>query len=87
DRYAVLTQKLLDALDATHQQNPNYFYNNYQSAGRNFDADYEAAQIALFKKTAGQTVKKYAQRVEAEYEGFGALIAKNYPGLESAMIA
>ena len=87
DRYAVLTQKLMDALDATHQQNPNYFYNNYQSAGRNFDADYEAAQIALFKKTAGQTVKKYAQRVEAEYEGFGALIAKNYPGLESAMIA
>jgi len=87
ERYAVLTQQLLAALDATHQQNPNYFYNNFQSAGRNFDADYEAAQIALFKKTAGQTVKKYAQRVEAEYEGFGALVAKNYPGLEAAMIA
>jgi len=87
NKYQLLTQKLLNALDAVHQQNPNYFYNNYQSAGRSFDADYEAAQIALFKKTAGQTIKQFAQRAEAEYEGFGALIAKNYQGLESAMLA
>lgn len=87
NKYQLLTQKLLNALDAAHQQNPNYFYNNYQSPGRIFDADYEAAQIALFKKTAGQTIKQFAQRAEAEYEGFGALIAKNYQGLESAMLA
>lgn len=86
NKYQLLTQKLLSALDAAHQQNPNYFYNNYQSAGRNFDADYEAAQIALFKKTAGQTIKQFAQRTEAEYEGFGALVAKNYKGIESAML-
>ena len=86
ERFAVLTQKLLDALDATHQQNPNYFYNNFQSAVRKFDAAYEAAQIALFKKNAGQTVKQFAQRTEAEYEGFGALAAKNYAGFESQML-
>lgn len=86
-KYKLLSQKLLSALDATHQQNPNYFYNNFQFAGRNFDADYEAAQIALFKKNAEQTIKQFAQRAEAEYDGFGALVAKNYQGLESAMIA
>lgn len=86
NKYQVLTQKLLNALDAVHQQNPHYFYNNYQSAGRNFDAGYEAAQIALFKKNAGQTIQQFAQRAEAEYEGFGALIAENYQGIESAML-
>ncbi len=86
-KYKLLSQKLLSALDATHQQNPNYFYNNFQFAGRNFDADYETAQIALFKKDAEQTIKQFAQRAEAEYDGFGALVAKNYAGLESAMIA
>lgn len=85
-KYKLLAQKLLNALDATHQQNPNYFYSNFQFAGRNFDADYEAAQIALFKKNAEQTIKQFAQRAEAEYEGFGVLIAKNYQGLESAML-
>jgi hypothetical protein len=87
NKYKSLAQKLLNALDATHQQNPNHFYNNFQFAGRNFDADYEAAQIALFKKNAEQTIKQFAQRAEAEYEGFGALLAKNYQGLESAMLA
>ena len=87
NKYQVLTQKLLSTLDATHQQNPNYFYNNFQFAGRSFDADYEAAQIALFKKNAEQTIKQFAQRAEAEYEGFGALTAKNYKGLESAMMS
>lgn len=86
NKYQVLTQKLLSVLDTTHQQNPHYFYNNFQTAGRNFDAGYEAAQIALFKKNAGQAVKQLAQRAEAEYDGFGALIAKNYAGFETAMI-
>ncbi|PXX09355.1 hypothetical protein C8R27_13810 [Nitrosomonas ureae] len=86
-KYQLLTQKLLDALDIVHQQNPNYFYNNFQTGDRNFDAGYEAAQIALFKQNAEQTIKQFAQRAEAEYEGFGALIAKNYVGLESEMLA
>ncbi|SEQ03933.1 cytochrome C [Nitrosomonas ureae] len=86
-KYQLLTQKLLDALDIVHQQNPNYFYNNFQTGDRNFDVGYEAAQIALFKQNAEQTIKQFAQRAEAEYEGFGALIAKNYAGLESEMLA
>ncbi len=87
NKYQLLTQKLLDALDAAQQHNPHYFYNNFQTGNRNFDADYEAAQIALFKQDAVQTIKQFAQRAEAEYEGFGALIAKNYEGLESEMLA
>jgi mono/diheme cytochrome c family protein len=87
NKYRLLTQKLLDTLDTVHQQNPNYFYSNFQTSGRNFDTGYEAAQIALFKQNAEQTIKQFAQRVEAEYEGFGALIAKNYAGLESEMLA
>lgn len=86
-RFEILTQKLLAALDETHRQNPNYFYNDYQSAGRHFDADYEAAQIALFRKNAAQAIKRFAERTEAEYDGFAALIDKNYAGFESAMIA
>ena len=87
DKYKQLTQKILDALDTVHQQNPNYFYNNFQYAGRNFDADYEVAQIALFKKNAERTIKQFAQRAEAEYDGFNALIEKNYQELVSAMLA
>ncbi|PSJ18759.1 c-type cytochrome [Nitrosomonas supralitoralis] len=87
NKYQLLTQKLLDALDAVQKNNPHYFYNNFQTGNRNFDADYEAAQIALFKQDAVQTIKQFAQRAEAEYEGFGALIAKNYEGLESEMLA
>lgn len=87
NKYKLLTQKLLSALDTIHQQNPNYFYNNFQFADKSFDTDYEAAQITLFKKNAEQTIKQFAQRAEAEYDGFEALVAKNYQGLESAMLA
>jgi hypothetical protein len=86
-KYQVLTQKLLSALDATHQHSPHYFYNNFQSGGKNFDASYEAAQIALFRRNAAQTIKQFAQRAEGEYEGLRALITKNYKGLESEMMA
>ncbi|MCE7915903.1 MAG: cytochrome C [Nitrosomonas sp. PRO4] len=87
NKYQLLTQKLLAALDETHRQNPVYFYNNFESPTRHFDTAYENAQIALFKKNAEQIVKQFAQRIEAEYDGFGALIGKNYSGFEASMLA
>ncbi|MEK6734957.1 MAG: cytochrome C, partial [Pseudomonadota bacterium] len=80
-KYALLTNKILSVLERMQQQNPNYFYGNYQAGGRKFDAAYETQQIALFKKNALNDVTKFAKRAEADYEAFVALVDKNYKGL------
>lgn len=86
-KYALLTNRVLSALDHAQQQNPNYFYGDYQAGGRKFDAVYETQQIALFKKNALNDVTKFAKRAEADYEAFVALVNKNYKGLEQPMVA
>lgn len=85
-KYAVLTTKLLAALERVHQKNTNYFYNNYRLGDRLFDATYESKQVALFKKNAVNSVTQFAKRAEADYEAFVALVDKNYKGLEKTMI-
>ncbi|UJP06490.1 MAG: cytochrome C [Nitrosomonas sp.] len=86
-RFQILTEKLLAAMDAVHLRDSNYFYRDFRSGGRNFDADYETAQIALFKQNAAKTIRRFAERAEAEYDGFIALVAKNYAGFDGEMIA
>ena len=67
-----------DALDRTHKDDPDYFYQNYQKGHLHLDTDYEKAQVALFKQKANEVIPKFVKRAVAEYKGYGALLEKNY---------
>lgn len=71
------------ALETTHASNPNYFYNNYQDASLKFDTAYEQAQIDVFKQTMDKTVPKFATDVVNQYTSYGALLNKNYDGIQA----
>lgn len=70
----------IKALDQTHEQNPDYFYQNYNNGRLNLNADYERRQVALFKQKARDIIPRFVRRAIAEYEGYGALLKKNYSG-------
>jgi len=75
-------QALLNALEETHAQNPGYFYNNYSHQGRNFDHQYEARQIKLFKQNAAAIIAEFIQHQEAVYDGWRYIAKKFYPNIE-----
>lgn len=78
----LVVSAFLQALDKAQATSPEFFYNGYKNSFVNFDADYEARQIELFKKQATETIVKFSTRAEAEYKGFGALLDKNYKGFQ-----
>ncbi|GAB4527839.1 MAG: cytochrome c [Haliangiales bacterium] len=81
-------EAIIEALDTMHLQDPNFFYKDYQYNDRHFDAEYEAAQVKLFKKKALTVIPLYLLRAEMEFEAYKALIAKNYQGgFEAQMLA
>lgn len=79
------TNKILATLDEVHASDPNYFYKNFEFGGTKFDADYEAAQIALFKQQANTVIPKFIQRVANEKIGYEALVNKNYSTIKEQM--
>jgi hypothetical protein len=77
----------MDALEITHRNDPSYFYNNYTHndkthGARNFDANYEEKQIALFKATADTTIATFVDHQEAVYAGWKLIAKKFYPNIE-----
>jgi hypothetical protein len=52
---------------------------------RRFDADYEANQISLFKKSAPAIMQNFLLRAELELSSLLVLINKNYKGFEAPM--
>lgn len=72
------TRVFLSALEKTHEDNPEYFYNNYTMGNMRLNAAYEAAQIELFRRKASFIIPAFVKRAIAEYEGYGALLKKNY---------
>ena len=79
-------QKAIDvflaALDKAQSSDPNFFYSDYQFEGRNFDAQYEKAQIDLFKQSANETIPKFVRHAEQVYKGWGILVDKLYPEIK-----
>jgi len=75
----------LNALEETHHQNPNYFYNNYTHKGRHFDADYEAMQIGLFKQTADEAIEGFIEHQESIYAGWKVITEKFYPNAQEQL--
>jgi len=82
----LLQAAFLKALDTTHQANSTFFYNNYEGNGAHLDADYEAGQIALFKKNPGPVIAKFMERTESDYTGYVALLEKNYSSIMDASV-
>ncbi len=79
------TNKIINALDAVHASNPNYFYKNFSFGGQQFDASYEATQIELFKQQANVIIQKFVQRLANEKLGYSALVDKNYATIKAQM--
>jgi len=78
----IIIEAMLAALDSTHSQNPNYFYNNYSYGGRNFDSNYESKQILLFKQDAANIITQFIQHQETVYQGWQIIAKKLYPNIE-----
>ena len=81
------TAVILDALTKAHAEDENFFYKNYIFGGKRFDAQYEAEQIALFRKDAPALVRGFLIRAGLELSSFLDLLAKNYQGFEGPMTA
>ncbi|MGQ0446029.1 MAG: cytochrome C [Beijerinckiaceae bacterium] len=80
------TAAILAALDKAHAENANFFYRNYALGERRFDADYEAKQIELFKKSAPAIVGAFLIRADLELGSLFEFINKNYKGFEAQML-
>lgn len=85
-RVALVTQKILAALDQTHASNPTYFYKNFSYENRKFDAVYEQSQIDLFKKTADATIPQFMKHHENEYHGWEKFVDKYYQGAQPQLL-
>lgn len=85
-RAALVTQKLLTALEQTHALNPTYFYKDFAYEDRKFDAAYEQAQIDLFKKSALTTVTQFMKHHENEYHGWQKFVEKYYQGAQTQLL-
>jgi hypothetical protein len=85
-RSTLATQKILDALDQIHAQNPHYFYKNFVYENRKFDAVYEQEQIDLFKNRAGAAVAQFIMHHENEYHGWEKFVDKYYRGAQSQLL-
>jgi len=79
------TAAILEALDKAHAENKNFFYRNYALGERRFDANYEARQIDLFKKSAPAIIQGFLVRAQLEFSSLLDLINKNYKGFEAPM--
>ena len=85
-RVAVVTQKILAALEQVHAENPSYFYKNFTYENRSFDAAYEQAQIDLFKNTASTTIPQFMTHHENEYDGWKKFVEKYYQGAQPQLL-
>lgn len=78
----LIVNAFLKALDQVQAKNPEFFYKGYKNGAVNFNANYEAQQIALFKKQAKDIIVDFSNRAESEYYGYEALLNKNYKGFQ-----
>ena len=81
-----LNAAILSALAAAQAESEHYFYNDYVYSGVDFNSQYEAKQIDLFKAQADDLVAAFAKRSENNYTAYGALVKKNYEAISAEMI-
>ena len=92
----LVLRAILAALEKVQTRDPSYFYNNYRTESRAFDAQYETEQIALFKQNAAKYVNTFIEHQEqvynnwrlvakANYSEIEERISKGFPGMEDAI--
>jgi hypothetical protein len=86
-RLALITDRVVQAVDAAAATSPHYFYAEHRYGGRSFDAAYEAAQIALFKQDAARHVKAFVDYTEGFVAAFSHYLDKTYDGYQEQMLA
>ncbi len=86
-KQSIIIETFLKALEQNHTSNPNFFYKNYQFEGRHFDAEYEKAQIALFKQQANKVIPEFAAHAEQVYKGWDILVDRLYPEIKSEIMS
>ncbi|MCI5167352.1 MAG: cytochrome C [Candidatus Electrothrix sp. GM3_4] len=79
----LITDAFLTALKKAEASSDTFFYRNYKKSWRHFDAVYEKAQIALFRKRAAELISTFSTRAIDNYTGYGALLDKNYDGFQA----
>ena len=82
-----LITAFLTALDQSQASDPHFFYKNYEIEGRQFDAEYEKAQIALFRQSADKTIPEFARHAEQVYKGWEILVDRLYPDLKPEILS
>lgn len=83
----VLTAAVLDALAKAEATSPTYFYQDFRTASRSYDAAYEARQIALFRANARREVQRFADYTEGFVGAFSDYLDKTYVGYQDQMLA
>jgi len=78
----LVVAKFLKELEKIESQDPNYFYNNYAYDGRNFDSQYEAKQIELFKADAKAIIAEFVTHQEKVYASWVTLTQEYYPNIK-----
>ncbi len=86
-RLALVTDSVVQAVDAAAASSPSYFYGNHTYGGRTFDAAYEAEQIALFKQDAATHVAAFVDYTEGFVAAFSHYLDKTYEGYQEQMLA
>ncbi|KEQ17827.1 cytochrome C [Endozoicomonas numazuensis] len=86
-KQTILTETFLNALEQSQTSDPHFFYKNYQFEGRHFDAEYEKAQITLFRQQAATVIPDFASHAEQVYKGWGILVDRLYPEIKSDIMS
>lgn len=78
----LILQAILTSLEKAQARDPHFFYNNYHTESRTFDAQYEAEQIALFKQNATKHVNTFIEHQEQVYANWRLVAKENYSEIE-----
>ncbi|WP_409524733.1 hypothetical protein [Nitrincola sp. MINF-07-Sa-05] len=89
-----VTEAFLSALDRAESESETFFYRDYRynpsyngnDYERHFDAEYEAAQIALFRQNADQYVADFVNYTEGFVAAFSDYLDKTYDGFQAQML-
>ncbi|MGO8468330.1 cytochrome C [Rhizobium leguminosarum] len=82
-----LTGVVLEALDQAVKQSPTFFYNDFKTPYRNYDAGYEVQQIQIFRAGARGYVKGFANYTEKFFDSFSDYLDKSYVGYKDQMLS
>ncbi len=77
---------VLAALDQAVAQSPTFFYNDFKTPYRNYDAAYEAQQVEIFRADARDLVERFMVYTEDFVDAFSDYLDKSYGDYKAQML-